>query len=727
MKIIIFGGAGYIGTKLCKKLKNNGNTLIVYDSFKYNSPHKMKFVDKVICDDISNINNYQEIFNDVSKIVYLTSPRLDDITDESQIETELKNLKGVLDLVKDGTHFYFTSSCSVYGVSEDIMNESSPVMVTSLYSKLKIESEKLISQYENLKYIILRLSTLYGEGDITRNDTFINNLVNDYRNNQKIEIFDPNAVRPHLHLHDCIELLQHALFFEFEHKIVNVGFNELNITKKELIETIEKSISKSLDVTYHETRDSRSYSVDFSLLKRLMPENFIFIKYSQGIFNTYFNKKLRFSLEDWDSIINYHRPNGSSRTWYLEETGQISIPKMWGNWNVFDSENNNKLFNQNVFKELVLPHFYNDSVEPLTKDKLVNSKHIYFINIFDPSFFVKNMEIGFKCISQEYIEDIKNDKCAIVMMNVMEGYSGYDNNFDLEIIDKWIKDSDLPHSNVYYLSGNLMVDEVRKSKNLNFKCYGVSTFDFWLNYLDVKSYKTIEFKPKNEKFHFLSYNRNPRRHRLLFLSKLLQKNLLNYGKVSCNRFDVNNFSHEDWFDLVKNLNEIVPIIIDKPLEINWANDMTLNDYEETFVSVVTETLIDKNTLFISEKIWKPIALGHPFIILGNKGSLRYLKENGFKTFDKWFDESYDDSDNLEEKIEIITNTIDQIKNKTVEELIQIREEMKEICEHNRNRFIKMVEDKYTFDGEFGNGLKEIQLIIYEIFNSLSYQDKLALI
>lgn len=727
MKIIIFGGAGYIGTKLCKKLKDNGNHITIYDSFKFNNPYKIKFVDKIIKDDVLNIENHKDIFEDVDKIVYLISPRLDDIKDDKQIEIELKNLKTVLDLVKNNTHFYFTSSCSVYGVNENVVNETTPVMVTGLYSKLKIESENLISKYENLKYIILRLSTLYGDGDILRNDILINNLINCYRNNQKIEIFDSNASRPHIHINDCIELFLHVMSFDFDNKIINVGFNELNITKKELISAIEKSLNKKLEVMYHDTKDSRSYVVDFSLLKKLMPENFIFIKYSQGLFNLYFSKKLIFSLEDWDSIINYHRPNGSSRTWYLEETGEISIPKMWGKWNVFDTENNNKLFNQNVFKELVLPHFYNDCVEVLTKGKVENNKHIYFINIFDPSFFVKNLEIGFKCISDEYLEDIRKNKSAIVMMNVMEGYSGCDNNFDLEIIDKWINESELPHENVHYLSGNLMIDEIRKIKNLKFKCHGISSFDFWLNYIDVKSYKTIEFKPKSEKFHFLTYNRNPRRHRLLFLSKLLQKNLLNYGKVSCNNFDVTNFSHESWFDLVKNLNEIVPIIINKPLEINWANDMTLNDYEETFVSVVTETLVDKNTLFISEKIWKPIALGHPFIILGNKGSLAYLKENGFKTFDKWFDESYDESEDMEEKIEIIVNIIDSIKNKTIDELIQIRYEMKEICEYNRNRFIKMVEDKYTFDGEFGNGLKEIQLNIFEIYNSLTYKEKPKLI
>ena len=727
MKILIFGGAGYIGTKLSKKLKDAGNHITIYDSFKYDSPRNLRHVDRIINDDVANIINHQEIFNDVGKIIYLISPRLHEIVDESQVTKELINLKNVLDLVKEGCHFYFTSSCSVYGVNDEVVNESSPVMVTSLYSKLKIESEDLIKNYEKINFIILRLSTLYGEGKITRNDILINNLITSYKNNEDIDIFDASASRPHIHIDDCIELFQHIISFDFQHKIINVGFNELNITKRHLIETIEKSINKNLNVTFHETKDSRSYVVNFDLLNKLLPANYIFIKYVEGLFRLYFSEKLRFSLEDWDSIINYHRPNGSSKTWYLEELGEISIPKMWGTWNVFDTENGYKLFNQSVFKEMVMPHFYNDCIELSTKDKLLNKKHIYFINIFNPEFFIKNVDVGFRCISEQYLNDVKKDKSAIVMMNVMEGYSGCDNNFDLEIIDKWIKDSELPHENVHYISGNLMIDEIRKNKNLSFKTHGVSTFDFWLNYLDVKSYQPIEFKPKTEKYHFLAYNRNPRRHRVFFLSKLHERGLLTFGKISSNTFHLESYQHENWYESIIKLHDVVPIIIDKSLDINWANDITLNDYEETFVSVVTESLVDRNTLFLSEKIFKPIALGHPFIVLGNTGTLKYLRDNGFKTFDKWFDESYDEEDELEHRIIKIVNVIEEIKNKSLEELVSIRNEMKEICLYNRNRFINMVEEKYTFEGEVGNGLKQVQLLLFEIYNSLSFKDKKDLI
>ena len=50
--------------------------------------------------------------------------------------------------------------------------------------------------------------------------------------------------------------------------------------------------------------------------------------------------KIICSLEEWDSIIDYHRPNGSSKTWYIKEMKQLSRPFMWGDWNVFTEQGN---------------------------------------------------------------------------------------------------------------------------------------------------------------------------------------------------------------------------------------------------------------------------------------------------------------------------------------------------------------------------------------------------
>ena len=123
-------------------------------------------------------------------------------------------------------------------------------------------------------------------------------------------------------------------------------------------------------------------------------------------FDLYFKDKLTFSLEEWDTILNYYRPNGSSKTWYLQEEGKIDIPKMWGHWNIVNTEGDNKMFDPSIAKEQVTPSFYYDYAEFVTKKDLENKKHIYLINVYDPNFFIRNIDIGFGCISEKYKKDI---------------------------------------------------------------------------------------------------------------------------------------------------------------------------------------------------------------------------------------------------------------------------------------------------------------------------------
>ena len=67
-----------------------------------------------------------------------------------------------------------------------------------------------------------------------------------------------------------------------------------------------------------------------------------------------------------------------------------------------------------------------------------------------------------------------------------------------------------------------------------------------------------------------------------------------------------------------------------------TTDVEEDDYTQTFVSLVSESLCDDTILFLSEKIWKPIYMGHPFIVNGNPKTLEYLKSQGFKTFEQWW-------------------------------------------------------------------------------------------
>ena len=138
-----------------------------------------------------------------------------------------------------------------------------------------------------------------------------------------------------------------------------------------------------------------------------------------------------------------------------------------------------------------------------------------------------------------------------------------------------------------------------------------------------------------------------------------------------------------------------PLLIDKD---NTHNDITvhvpLNDYSSTFINVVGETLYSSNTLFLSEKTWKPMIVGSPFIIVGSPGVLRYLKNEGFRTFDRWIDESYDNEINHAKRFNKIVNLIRDLSKKPIKELVQIRKEMMEVCFHNKELMKVRTREKF---------------------------------
>ena len=755
MKFLLLGGGGYLGSVLSELISERRQEVIVYDTFKYwnvkDNPQNVTYIK----DDLTNITNHLNKLQNIDCVLYMASPRFSEIRDDLHIASEILLMDNTLKCVRKVSPNYkliFFSSCSVYGNTNEVVDENTELIPTTMYSKLKIEGEKQILNSGIENYLIVRLSTLYGIGIIERDDLLINNIVNDVKINKKIQIYEPEAYRPNLNVRDCSEIIFRLCTQNIENKVINVGYTKFNITKRQLINKIEQSIDKKIDIDFvDDGLEFRSYYVSFDNLEKYIP-NFPSKSLERGIYEIFLKEKLVFGLEEYDSILGCPRPNGSSRTWYLEEEGRLDIPKMWGAWNLMDVNSNYKLFGYNTYKDQVAPNFYEEFVdfrqaEPQVqvvqtalqeqvvhqelvehmvhqelaehqvhqelKEKINDETYIYLINVFHPNFFVRNEKIGFKCISEKYIKDIKSGLCKLVLVNGLEGYIGSENNNDLEILNSWIKELDIPSKFVFLLSGNLIIEEIAKSKGMDFKCIPISIFDNWVNYHVMRERtEPIQFNPRDNKFLYLSYNRNVRPHRVHFLSNILSKGLLDIGKVSLNQFQYVQDLPED--HPINQLQKRAPIEIDRGLEYNWANEITIQDHEDTFISIVTESLTDKFTLFLSEKIWKPISCGHPFMVLGNKGTLKKLKELGFKTFDKWFDESYDNEDEMSIRTEMIINEIEKFKNSTVDELKQIRNEMSEICEHNRINYLQMVTHKYTFNGDSMNSYKEILSLINQI-------------
>ena len=420
------------------------------------------------------------------------------------------------------------------------------------------------------------------------------------------------------------------------------------------------------------------------------------------------DNKIICSVEDWDSILNYYRPNGSSKTWYIKETKNLSIPYMWSNWNLLDENGN---FFQNGHIEIQTTPNHSNFIEYIPKNKLGDSPHIYIINVYCNDFFNRNREIGFDCVSSRFMDDIRNGKSKILLMYLYEGYSNTNHFNDFEIIEEWRIKSNLPENSIYFLNGNLLSEEIIKEKNLKYKAVGIQYFEPWNKYRG----KMVEFKPGAEKYLFLSYNRQCRHHRIRLMIDLLEKDLVKKGLISLDKPRV--IPYECSEEIKQFLMEQTPLTIDSlpELKYNLAVNITFEDYEKTFISVITETLVDDGTLFFSEKIWKPIMVGHPFMVYGNQYSLRHLKKLGFKTFDKWIDENYDNEPNRDIRCKMIVEEVEKFNQKSVDELIKIRQEMHEICEHNFRYYNTYYNSKYDKSDQS----LQINNVLIEIWNEIN--------
>jgi hypothetical protein len=108
--------------------------------------------------------------------------------------------------------------------------------------------------------------------------------------------------------------------------------------------------------------------------------------------------------------------------------------------------------------------------------------------------------------------------------------------------------------------------------------------------------------------------------------------------------------------------------------------------QESFLQLVTETCYWEHKKHLTEKIFKPIASKMPFVLVGPAHNLKYLREYGFKTFDRWIDESYDDIEDPILRMQAIGDTMSKICSHSESELYDMLQEMSPVLEHNYNRF-----------------------------------------
>jgi hypothetical protein len=138
-------------------------------------------------------------------------------------------------------------------------------------------------------------------------------------------------------------------------------------------------------------------------------------------------------------------------------------------------------------------------------------------------------------------------------------------------------------------------------------------------------------------------------------------------------------------------NKHIPIELDTHNVSDKSNFNVTNTFKKELflnscINLVTESSFDQNELFISEKVFKPIINYQPFIVLSSYGYLKKLRSYGFKTFGDYWDESYDDIENPDDRFKKLLQLVRELNSKTIEELNELYKNVKHICIYNKELF-----------------------------------------
>jgi nucleoside-diphosphate-sugar epimerase len=272
MKILITGGAGYIGSVLTPILLAKGYSVTVIDNFMFrqNSLADCCQYDsfKVVRGDCRDQSLIKDLLKDADVIIPLAALVGAPLCARDKIATETTNLDAVKMLCRLASKeqkFLVPITNSGYGIGESgkYCTEESPLRPISIYGVTKVEAEKAILERENS--ISFRLATVFGMSPRMRIDLLVNDFVYRAVYDRTVVIFEGHFKRNYIHIRDVAKVFVHGLenFETMKGKPYNVGLEEANLSKLELCAEIKKYLPNFvyMEAPIGEDPDKRDYLV----------------------------------------------------------------------------------------------------------------------------------------------------------------------------------------------------------------------------------------------------------------------------------------------------------------------------------------------------------------------------------------------------------------------------------------------------------------------------------
>src|SRR6266567_8077052 len=282
-RVLVTGGAGFIGSHLTRMLLDRGYCVRVLDRFDYGRAgieglrHPRL---EVLGGDVCSSRDVSRALRDVHGVLALAAIVGDPACNLDPEETINLNYTATK-VLAEACNFYrvrrlvFASSCSVYGASsQGLLTEESSLKPVSLYARTRVLSENILfDRAGEVQPVVLRLSTVFGLSPRMRFDLVVNTLTVRAVVDRKIAIFGGNQWRPNVHCRDAARAFIAALEAPAERvagEIFNVGGDALNHTIAALGNLVAETVGDVAVVHQQDATDPRDYRVSFEKIRRVL-------------------------------------------------------------------------------------------------------------------------------------------------------------------------------------------------------------------------------------------------------------------------------------------------------------------------------------------------------------------------------------------------------------------------------------------------------------------------
>lgn len=276
MKILVTGGAGYVGSILTPLLLSNGYKVRVLDNLMYGQSTLLPcFLNKkfeFVKGDIRNKTVVEKAMNGVDFIIHLAAiVGVPACKKDERLAREV-NYQGTvnLDEVRSPSQgVIFASTGSNYGSVEGVCTEETRLDPLTTYAKTKVDAEKKLINAGNV--VIYRFATGFGLSPRMRLDLMVNDFTFQAVKNGSLLVYERWYKRTFIHVRDMASSLVFALenFGQMVNDIFNVGNEELNYTKEEIVRTLQKRVNYYLHFAdVGSDPDKRNYEVSYEKIRR---------------------------------------------------------------------------------------------------------------------------------------------------------------------------------------------------------------------------------------------------------------------------------------------------------------------------------------------------------------------------------------------------------------------------------------------------------------------------